>query len=376
MSIGNDHKIQPPGERIRHFLKEKNWTQDDLSQILDKPRPTVVNIINGKIAITPETAIALGEAFKTGAEFWTRLEADYRLSLASAHGIEAVSQRVRLFDAAPVKEMERRGWIKPAEGTNQLEQELCRFFEVASIDEEPQIMVATKRVLSSEPLTPSQRAWCFRARQLARTVHVEKFKPELLPQCEARLRELAAFPDEGKNVARVLSGFGIRFVVIEPLVGSRIDGAAFWLSVNEPVIALAIRFDRIGSFWFTLAHEFAHIKNGDASVDAELVGESALPTEAKPDIERRADDQAANMLIPSDKLQSFVTRVGPLYSKSRINQFAHIMKIHPGIVVGQLQHRGEIGWNATHGVLAKVRSHVTSTALTDGWGRMIPSDVR
>jgi HTH-type transcriptional regulator/antitoxin HigA len=205
---------------------------------------------------------------------------------------------------------------------------------------------------------------------------VEKFKPELLPQCEARLRELAAFPDEARNVSKVLAGYGIRFVVVEPLVGSRIDGAAFWLCADQPTIALSIRFDRIGSFWFALAHEFAHIKNGDASIDAELLGESALPTEAKPDIERRADDQASSMLIPAKKLQSFVTRVGPLYSKARINQFANVMKIHPGIVVGQLQHRGEIGWDTTHGVLAKIRSHVTSTALTDGWGRTIPSDVR
>jgi HTH-type transcriptional regulator/antitoxin HigA len=376
MTMERDPKIQPPGERIRELLREKDWTQDDLAQILDKPRPTVVNIINGKTAITPETARVLGEAFKNGAEYWMRLEADYRLALASPRDIEAVGQRVRLFEIAPVKEMERRGWIKPTADAGELEGEICRFFGVTSLNDEPQIMVATRRSLSSEALTPSQRAWCFRARQLARTVHAEKFKPELLPQCEARLRELAAFPDEAKNVSKVLAGYGIRFVIVEPLVGSRIDGAAFWLSANEPVIALSIRFDRIGSFWFALAHEFAHIKNGDASIDAELVGESALPSEAKSDIERRADDQAANMLIPSEKLQSFVTRVSPLYSKARINQFAHVMKIHPGVIVGQLQHRGEIGWGATHGVLAKVRSHVTSTALTDGWGQTVPADIR
>lgn len=76
--------------------------------------------------------------------------------------------------------------------------------------------------------------------------------------------------------------------------------------------------------------------------------------EAKPDIERRADEQAANLLVPADKLQSFIVRVGPLYSKARINQFAHRMRIQPGIIVGQLHNRGEVKWNAKPGNVGKV----------------------
>jgi HTH-type transcriptional regulator/antitoxin HigA len=364
--------MKSPGEQVREELEKRGWTQSDLARIIERPLPSVNEIIGGKRAIMPEMAIALGVAFGNGAEYWTKLEADYRLELADRQSAGGVAHRARLFDMAPVKEMEKRGWIRAATNASEIEAELCRFFEIGSIDQEPRILVATKRSLASDPLTPSQRAWCFRARQLARVVHAEKFNPALMDQCQTRLRELAAFPDTAKDVAQVLAGFGIRFVVIEPLAGSRIDGAAFWLSPTEPAIALSIRFDRIGSFWFALAHEIAHIKNGDASVDAELVGERAMPSEAKSDVERIADDGAAKLLVPPEKLQSFITRVGPLYSKTRINQFAHVMKIHPGVIVGQLQHRGEVGWNATHGVLAKVRAFVTSTALTDGYGKTPP----
>ena len=40
------------------------------------------------------------------------------------------------------------------------------------------------------------------------------------------------------------------------------DGALFWLddaAETSPVVALALRFDRIDNFWFVLFHELGHI---------------------------------------------------------------------------------------------------------------------
>ena len=73
-----------------------------------------------------------------------------------------------------------------------------------------------------------------------------------LDQVEKALRALAAYPKEVERLAQTLASFGIRFVVVEPLAGSRIDGAAFWLSNNDPVIAYSARLDRIDALWFTI----------------------------------------------------------------------------------------------------------------------------
>jgi HTH-type transcriptional regulator / antitoxin HigA len=113
----------------------------------------------------------------------------------------------------------------------------------------------------------------------------------------------------------------------------------------------------------------SHIRHRDAlSVDTALVGEDAVPSAVKSSIERRADKDAAEMLIPADALKSFIHRVAPLYSKDRIVQFAHRIKIHPGIIVGQLQHRGEIGFHSNRELLAKIRETVISVGIVDGWG--------
>ena len=55
-------------------------------------------------------AVALGAAFGTGALVWLQRESAYRLSLVEPHDPETQA-RARLYGVAPVKDMERRGWI-------------------------------------------------------------------------------------------------------------------------------------------------------------------------------------------------------------------------------------------------------------------------
>ncbi len=117
-----------------------------------------------------------------------------------------------------------------------------------------------------------------------------------------------------------------------------------------------------------MLHEFYHVVHEDASIDDDLCGEGQVPSIVKVKVERKADLEASKRLVPLENLNSFIMRVSPLYSKKRIVQFAHTVEIHPGIIVGQLQHRGDIGYSANREMLATIRNIVSNTALTDGWG--------
>ena len=268
--------------------------------------------------------------------------------------------------------MQRRGWIKNTTNTDEIASEIKRFFRIPDLDSVPEFPVSARKADRLEQLSGPQRAWCFRARELASSLVVNGFSKVLLPQVKAKLRECAAYAREARHLPKVLSEAGIRFVVVEPLPGAKIDGAAFWLEERSPVIAVSIRFDRIDAFWFTVMHELAHVESEDAlSVDSDLAGEDTVPAALKLSQERSADAKAAAMLVPPDELNSFIRRVGPLYSKERITQFAYRIKMHPGIIVGQLQHLGEIGYSANREMLVKMRDVVTNVSLTDGWGRTV-----
>jgi HTH-type transcriptional regulator/antitoxin HigA len=368
----NSEPLLMPGDEIRKELHKRGWTQDVLSQVLNRPLPTINQIIQGKRAITPDMAVALGAAFGDGAEKWMQLESSYRLSLAKVNP-DPVQRRAKLYAYAPIKDMQRRSWIKQVEDVDEQERIVCKFFGINSLEEEPVINAAMREATRSLELNPIQKAWCFRAKYLAKALRISTFNKTTCHKILPQLRELAIYPEEVRHVPKILAEYGIRFLVIEPLPSSRIDGAAIWLDADSPVIALSLRYDRIDAFWFTLMHELSHILHSDLSVDEALFcGEGEqVPSIIKNNIERRADNEAAASLIPPDKLDSFILRISPLYSKTRINQFANRLKIHHGIIVGQLQHRGEMGYSTNREMLVKVREIIASSAVTDGWGRII-----
>ena len=373
MSIRKPAEVFPPGDFIREELEERGWTQNDLAEIMDRPVTVLNAIISGKKSITPETAVELSGAFGTSPEFWLNLENAYKLSKVDAPE-DSIRARARLFELAPIKEMERRSWIKTTKVATELEDELRRFFRTESLDDIKTERVAARATAQDgSELTSEQRAWCIQALRVAERVPASEYLPASIDAGIAKLRELAGSPENVREVPQLLSSIGIRFVVIEHLPKTKIDGAALWLGDgwNRPVIALSGRYDRIDGFWHTLCHEISHIKHKDTYVvDIDIVGEKSISDDALSEMELRANREAAEMLIPREQLHSFVSRYRPYYTKERIIQFANQMKIHPGIVAGQLQHLNEINWTANREMLVKIRHILTTAAMTDGWGSM------
>ena len=363
-----------PGEFLRDELEARGWTQADLAEIMGRPPSMIAQLVAGKRGITPETARGLSAAFGTSAEFWMNLDAIYQLSRVKGDERETITRRARLYEKVPVKEMIRRGWIEPSDDITVLEGRVCKFLQVKSLDDEPPIPLhaARKSTGYGQPLTPAQKVWLLRARQLARAVHAEPFSERALNEAIGRLRLLLHAPQEIRRVPRILSEAGVRFVIVQPLPGNKIDGACFWIDA-EPVIALSLRHNRLDNFWFVLMHEVAHVRQRDESFDSDL---DAQPDDPEmPETERRANEFASANLIPPEQIDSFIARVRPLYSARRIEAFAHTMKVHPAIVVGQLQHRGEIAFASFRKMLMPVRELITDAALTDGWGATLPTQL-
>ena len=363
-------EVFAPGEFIREELEARGWTQEDLAQIMGRPVRLVNELVNAKKQITPDTARGLAEAFGTDALYWMNLDSAYRLSNTDPVD-ESVSRRARLYDKFPIREMIKRGWIEASKNLDVLEHHVLRFYRMKSVEEEPVFAHAAKATQYIER-TPVQWAWLFRAKQLSEAVTVANYDERNLRQAIQRLKALRIAVEEIRQVPSLLAEIGIRFVIVEFIPGAKIDGAAFWLDDNSPVIAMSLRFDRVDNFWFVLRHEIEHILNRDGlMVDMEL-SERFERNEALPPEEVAADEAAGEFCVPKSELNSFITRVRPLYSEQRVLLFAKRIGVHPGLVVGQLHRRREVPYTHFHKFLAKVREVVTRTTLTDGWGALPP----
>jgi HTH-type transcriptional regulator/antitoxin HigA len=372
-------ELFPPGDFIKEELEARGWTQEDLADILGRNPRLVNEIISGRRGITPETAKGLGDAFGTGAQFWMNLESAYRLSLVRATS-NPVAHRATIYMKAPVRLMIKRQWIEPSESVQVLETRLLEFFQINNLGEEPKFWAVARKSTSYKTVTPAQNAWLFRARHLAPAVSAAAFTETRFKQGLGQLRTILANPEDIRHVPRILAGAGIRILIIEPLPQTRIDGACFWLDNRSPVVVLSLRYDRIDWFWYTLMHELGHVQNKDGldantPLDTDLVGEQAQTADTKPEFEKAADRFAAESLIPQDKLDDFIARIHPLYSRKRIVGFASLIGVPPGLVVGQLQHRGKISYAYNRDMLVKIRHIITEAALTDGWGNNLPSSL-
>jgi addiction module HigA family antidote len=71
-----------PSEILRDELSELGISAAKLARILNVPTNRITQIINGKRAITADTALRLGRWFGTGAELWLNLQKSYELRLA------------------------------------------------------------------------------------------------------------------------------------------------------------------------------------------------------------------------------------------------------------------------------------------------------
>lgn len=362
-----------PGALIKTLLEEKDLTQEDLAIITGLSRQFVNKLISGRSTITPETAISLATALGGEASEWLRLDSEHRLRFITKD-VSDVEKRAVILETAPIRDMQRRGWLSDTDNFEKLEVELKEFFETEDLRSELNFRAAYKRTAKLPNLNKAERAWFFQAKRIAKALPTARFDESKLSKLEKELRRVAAYAKETYRVSQILGSYGIRFMVIEPLPRAQIDGAAFWLDESSPVIAVSIRFDNIGSFWFTLMHELKHIQYKDAlSIDGDIEEGFRHPESLGEDsIEQRANEGAAASLIDPEELDSFIRRVSPLYSRQKIIQFAHRIKIHPGIIVGQLQHRKEIPFSSHRQLMANVRDVATEIALTDGWGKTLP----
>jgi addiction module HigA family antidote len=71
-----------PGEHLAEELKELGTSAAELARQLEVPTNRVTEILNGRRAITGDTALRLAHFFGTTAEFWLNLQSLYDLRVA------------------------------------------------------------------------------------------------------------------------------------------------------------------------------------------------------------------------------------------------------------------------------------------------------
>jgi addiction module HigA family antidote len=100
------HKLPPihPGEiLLEEFLKPMGLSQYRLAKDISVPSRRINEIVLGKRAISPDTALRLSRFFGLTERFWLNLQARYDLEVEKDLLADRLEQEVRIYEASQGK---------------------------------------------------------------------------------------------------------------------------------------------------------------------------------------------------------------------------------------------------------------------------------
>jgi HTH-type transcriptional regulator / antitoxin HigA len=333
--------VSPPGETLLEMLEERGMTQTELAERTGRPKKTISEIINGKAAIIPETALQLERVLGVPANFWNSREQNYRDALARQQEQARLMQQIEWLNQIPVQPMVKRGWIESSKDKVQQLQIVLNFFGVVS-PEQWQAYWGSKKALAFRKSTvfesheAAMAAWLRRGEIEAQRISCAPYDTVRFKRVLDQIRALTVEPPQvfQPKLVRFCASAGVAVVLVPELPKTSVSGVARWLTPTKALVQLSLRYKSDDHLWFTFFHEARHVLQ-ERKRDIFLEGMTYDPNDS---MEQDANTFAANTLIPVAALKQFLS-VGQ-FTAVAIRQFAMQIGIAPGIVVGRLQHDG------------------------------------
>ena len=332
----------PPGEFIKEELEEKDWSQEDLAEIMGVSPKTVSKLINNLQAITPEIARLLSKAFDQPLNYWLNLYNNYILrELEKKNNTNEVTKKSYIYSHMPVREMIKKKWIKLCEDVEELEKEVLKFFnwETLNFDLYKQhLPLFRKSEAYSQYNEYNALVWYSMAKNMAKEYKVTSYNKEKLLSLSKELHKFTVYSDGVKEFIQHLNDAGVIFFVLSHINKTYIDGASFYNNEN-PVIVYSKRYDRIDNFWFVIAHEIAHIiKNLEKKEDYYSINFDVNKFPRQKEVEKEADEFALEVIKEKEIIEFFKNKTYKTHHS--ILEAEKKLQICAGIIVGILQHKG------------------------------------
>ena len=339
----------PPGDTILDMVEERGWTQAELAARLGFSHKHVNQVIKGKAPLTEEAALRLAQVLGPSAGFWLTREARYREHVVRLESTSRHAAWVSWLDELPVKELMNAGAIPKrrihAGSRPGLVDECLRFFGVASPDEWRTHYLGMectfRRSRAEQSDVGAISAWLRLGEREAEKLGTRNYDRSGFESALGEIRALTVEPPEvfEPRIRELLHQTGVGFVLVPAIPRAHVSGVARWLNSRQPLIQLSLYGKTNDRFWFTFFHEAAHILLHASDKKSVWLDDP----DSKPSTDRAEEEAnawAADCLIPS----RYSSELATLSTRASVRAFARGIRIHPGIVVGRLQHDRSISF--------------------------------
>jgi HTH-type transcriptional regulator/antitoxin HigA len=288
----------------------------------------------------------LGEIFDTSAQYWINIDTGYRLWLAQDRTAREIDADIKsiIYERMPVNDMIKKGWLKPYNNVKDLKEQVLDFWGWDKLDftllEEHSACLTRKSEAYNQFNVSYALTWYQMACNIADKKKVKKYDPEKLTTLYEDLHTYTIKTDGINQFLSRLNNTGVIFFVLPHLLKTYLDGAAFYSGLN-PVIVYTGRYNRIDNFWFTVAHEIAHILKHLNEHTPFILDD--LKNGVIDKLEKEANEIASKHLKHNEIFAFLEPNLGYL-TTNKVEECAEKYEIHPAIIVGKLAHDEKISY--------------------------------
>ena len=256
----------------------------------------------------------------------------------------------------PLRDMIQQGMIKDnRKNPVKQAQELLNFFGVATIKAScktwEHCQVKFRMSVAREINNSAVYAWLRQGEIEGKNIECLNYDRDKFLENLKYIRQLTTENPRvfSAKMQNLCAEAGVSLVFIPSLPKTGISGATRWLTKDKALIQLSLRYGTNDHFWFSFFHEAAHIYlHGRRNVYIETITNRDKASLSEPSNveEREANEFASNILIQNDIYNNYF-HADSHPALEEIISFAKMISIHPGIVVGRLQHDGiiEYSWH-------------------------------
>lgn len=330
-----------PGYYIAEVIEDMGISQAEFATRLGTTPKTLSTLINGQISLSNDLAMKLSAMLGTSAEVWLNLQKGFDEKKIEIQAAKDKDEQVEIVNLIDYSFFEKVAGLPPTKDISERIGNLCKYLRVANLKIllHPDFLVNFRTGVSDFQIKNmiNSRAWLQTAINCSQGIQTQRFNAEKLKSYLPELRSMTVQKPEVfmPRMREIFADCGVAFVLLPTLKNSGVNGAVKWISNERVVLAINNRRLYADVFWFSLFHEIRHVLQQKVKTVFVSCKEKEM-MEINSALEDDADKFARDFLIPRVAMQKF--NPSNYITDAEIVSFAESIGIHPGIVVGRLQH--------------------------------------
>jgi len=294
-----------PGETLEEKLQEMGMGPKEFAIRTGKPEKTIIAVMKGDSAITPDMAVQFESVTWIPAHFWINSQHHYDEYIAREKRRDIFKQSAGWARLFPLSELIKKSWIPESANMEEKTMHLFKFFGMSSpaawenyyFNRELKVAfsISLKKIREPYIISSWLRKGEIQASKLQADTYSENRFKEALPDIKSLItNQPSASFSELQNICLSL---GVKVVSTPDLPKVSITGSTRWLN-KIPLIQLGEELIQNEDFWVDFFHQAGHILlHGKKDIFLENI---VYPDKTM-DKEQEADAFARKWMLPFEE---------------------------------------------------------------------------